>query len=549
MTDRNTTITVADHDSLPSVLNRVTANGGSIRLVIPLGSSLFFTANEFQALRSVAEQRGASLTVATDDPLRQHLASMFDLAFVGETEGLEEEPSPELEPNESESPDQTPEPEPPKRPSWTGATAPIVAASNLVTDTNPEPDPAETEASTSDESIETAPPARLKPDRRRLYAGLAAAAVALILIGVAAAFFLVPRATVAVHLKEQPLNASIVYGVSTEGASPQVGSEVTVTGETVEADVTVESTTAATGEKSVPDKAASGMVVLSNPTSKEVTLEKGTRLVGDAGAVFLLDETVKIPAPTAVLGSPGLVEVKVNSEQPGTVGNLEQGDLSGKHESGVYFSNRNGAMTGGTDRMVQIVSEADLEKLRDDAEAKLRQTETDVLIEALPSGYNIVASSVAAGATNFTFDHKEGEEAENVSVTARTHVTALNYDEANLITQLTAALTPKFEAATPSGYELAPASIEVGEPALFKELPHGAQYSATATAKAVASFSDDAQDDLAGQLARKSNSTAETVLSGVPAIESFEVTYSPALLPDRMPGNTDRIEFEIDNAP
>jgi hypothetical protein len=490
----------------------------------------------------VAEQRGSNMTVATDDPLRQHLASMFDLPFVGETEGLEEEPSPE--PTE-----QAPEPEDANRPTWAGATAPVEAASNEEAESNPGPNPTENAPSASDEPTPAASPAQPKRDRRRLYGIAAAAVVALILICVAAAFFLVPRATVAVHLKEQPLNASIVYGIATQDSSPQNGSEVLVTGETVEADVTVESTTAATGEKSIPDKTASGKVVLSNPTSKEVTLGKGTRLVGDEGTVFLLDENVTIPAPRVVLGSPGLLEAKVTAEQPGAAGNLGQGELSGKHESGVYFSNRNGAMEGGTDRIVQVVSSADLEKLEQDAEEKLRQAELDVLIEALPSGYNIVESSVAAGATNYTFDHEEGEEAENVSVTARTHVTALNYDEANLIAQLTAALTPKFEAATPSGYVLSPASIEVGEPALVKELPHGAQYRATATAKAVASFSDDAQNDLAGQLARKSNSSAETVLSGVPAIESFEVRYSPAVLPERMPGNADRIEFEIDNEP
>jgi hypothetical protein len=542
MTDRNTTITVADHDSLPTVLGRVTANGGTIRLVIPLGSSLFFTANEFQALRSVADQRGADLTVATDDPLRQHLASMFDLSVVGEGEGLADESSPDPE-------RQPTEPEPPTRPSWSNAAAPAESASTTEAEPTIGPSLDEITPSSSDDSPEGTSVEQPKRDRRRLYGIAAAVAVVLILIGVAAAFFLVPRATVAVHLKEQPLNATIVFGIATEGDSPQPGSEVTVTGGRVEADVTIESSTAATGEKSVPDKTASGKVVLSNPTSKEVTLEKGARLVGDAGAVFLLDETVKVPAPKEVLGSPGLVEVDVTSEQPGTVGNLGQGELSGKHESGVYFSNRNGAMEGGTDRTIQVVSSADLEKLKQDADAKLRQQSPDELIAALPSGYNIVDSSVAAGATNFTFDHEEGEEAENVSVTALTHVTALNYDENELIAKLTTALTPKFEAATPNGYELSPTTIEVGEPVKVQDLPHGAQYRATATANAVASFSEDAQDDLAGQLARKSNSSAETVLTGVPAIETFEVTYSPAVLPDRMPGNADRIEFEIDNAP
>jgi hypothetical protein len=549
MTDRNTTITVADHDSLPSVLSRISADGGSVRLVIPLGSSLFFTASEFQALRSVSDQNGITLTIATDDPLRQHLSSMFDIPVVGEDEGEVEEPAPDAEANDAE-PEPASEPAEPERndrPTWVGASAPVA------TSTEPEPS-ATSDLEPSNASLEepiTAPEPieRPKQDRRKLYGIAAAAVVVLILIGAVVAFFLVPRATVAVHLKEQPLNGSIVYGVATEGASPQSGSEVTVVGGTVEADVTVESSTAATGHKSVPDKTALGKIVLSNPTSKEVTLDKGTRLVGDEGAVFLLDEAVTIPAPKAVLGSPGLVEANVTSEQPGSVGNLGQGELSGKHESGVYFSNRNGAIQGGTDRVIQVVSAADIAKLEQDAEAQLRQAAPDALIDTLPDGYNIVESSVAAGTTNYTFDHQEGEEAANVSVTGRTHVTALNYSQDELIAQLTTALTPKFESATPNGYVLAPDTIEIGEPALVEELPHGAQYRATATANAVASFPDEVQEDLADQLTRKSNSSAETVLSGLPAIETFTITYSPALLPDRMPSNADRIEFEIDNAP
>jgi hypothetical protein len=371
--------------------------------------------------------------------------------------------------------------------------------------------------------------------------------VVAIVIGLAAAIFLVPRATIAVHLKETPVSSSINFGISTDPSAVQSGSELTITGGTVEADVTVESSAPATGQKSVPDKTASGKVVFSNPTTKEVTLDKGTKLTGDAGAVFLLDEQIKAPAGKP--GAPGLIEGKVTSAEPGTKGNLKQGELSGKLDSGVYFSNRNQAMQGGTDRMVQVVSAADLGTAQKAADSQLSEAAATALDDALTGGHKIVESSIAAGTTDYTFDHQEGDEATTINATARTHVTALDYDESDLRSQLTGALTPKLTDAAPNGYELAPDTIQIGEPALVQDLPHGAEYRVTADASAVAKFTAEDQQQLADQLVRKSDSSATTLLSGVGAIDSFSIDYKPTMLPDRMPSNANRIDFEIDNAP
>jgi hypothetical protein len=548
MTDRDTTITVAVSDTLPSLLSRISANGGAIRLVIPLGSSLFFTANEFQALKSVAEMNGRTLTVATDDPLRQHLASMFDLPFVGEEEGLQLEP-PKAEGAEPASPQIADATEPNQHPAWTAVAAPVAATTTTETTSTSEPKAEfkESQAKPDASPVSSSSPPSRFGNRRKIF-GIAGAVVAVaIVIGLAVAIFLVPRATVAVHLKETPVSSSIIFGISTDPSAVQSGSEMTITGGTVEADVTIESSAPVTGQKSVPDKTASGKVVFSNPTTKEVTLDKGTKLTGDVGAVFLLDDRIKAPAGKP--GAPGLIEGKVTSAEPGTKGNLKQGELSGKLDSGVYFSNRNEAMQGGTDRAVQVVSAADLEAAQKAADSQLSEAAATALDDALTSGHKIVESSIAAGTTDYTFDHQEGDEASTINATARTHVTALDYDESDLRAQLTGALTPKLADAAPNGYELAPDTIQIGELALVQDLPHGAEYRVTADASAVAKFTGEDQQQLADQLVRKSNSSATTLLRGVGAIDSFSIDYKPALLPDRMPSNANRIDFEIDNAP
>src|SRR5262245_8915488 len=327
MTDRNTTIEVADSDSLPSILGKISNNSGSIRLIIPLGSSLFFTASEFQALKTVGEADGRTLTVASDDPLRQHLASMFDLPYIGERDGIETEeaPSPALattpEQSSNESTTEAPSTAPPPVPP---------SETTRVIPTSDYPDESRTF---------TLPPpredlGRRSRNRKKIFGVAGAALAALVVIGLAAAFFLVPRATIAVHLKETPLDSAIVFGISTD-ESPQTGSEITLTGGSVEADVTVESSAKATGQKQIPDKTAGGKVVFSNPTTKEVTIDKSTKLTGDAGAVFVVAEQVKVPAGKGAQGGPGFADGKVTSSVPGTQGNLGQGELSGKLDSGV----------------------------------------------------------------------------------------------------------------------------------------------------------------------------------------------------------------------
>lgn len=538
MTDRTTTIEVAVSDTLPSLLNRITADGDGIRLVIPLGSSLFFTANEFQALKSVAEMRGRTVTVATDDPLRQHLASMFDLPVVGESEGLEAEPAPADSAEPVAVPEAQPEPAPSPRPSWTGTAASDDAQPAVAAETAPEPPTAA--------AAVTATSGSRFSGHRKAFAIAGAVVAAAIVIGLAAALFFVPRATIAVHLKEAPLTSSIIYGISTD-TSPQTGSELTITGGTAEADVAVDSSVPATGQKQVPDKTATGKVVFSNPTSKQVVLDKGTKLTGDTGAAFVLDDQLKVPAGKQ--GAPALVEAKVTSAVAGTGGNLDRGEFSGKLDSGVYFSNRNEAMQGGTDRAVTVVSAGDLDNARKAADAQLQEAAKTALSKKLTGGHKIVESSIAAGTSDYSFDHNEGDEATDVNVSARTHVTALDYDETELMDHLTTALTPKFEGEAPNGFTFAPNSIKIEEPSLVKTLPHGAQYRVAATANAIANFTADDQKQLADELARQSDAAATSLLRGVGQIDSFTIDYRPGILPDRMPSNAKRIKFEIDNGP
>ena len=78
MSERATTIAVDADDALDDVIGRLRgAAGGTVLLTIPPDSALFLTANEFRALKEVADRGRLALSVRTDDPLRLQLARLL----------------------------------------------------------------------------------------------------------------------------------------------------------------------------------------------------------------------------------------------------------------------------------------------------------------------------------------------------------------------------------------------------------------------------------------------------------------------------------------
>ncbi len=315
---------------------------------------------------------------------------------------------------------------------------------------------------------------------------------------------------------------------------------IAIPGQLQTANVTVSATRPATGELAVPDQQASGGISFANTADVPVTLPAGTEIVSDGGIAYALDVEVTVPAATE--RASGNADGSVTAVDGGTAGNLGQGALSGRHESGVFFSNRNGALSGGTNRMVTVVSEDDLALANADLEEFIPVALANVLSESTGTALAVAPGSVTHAELEAASSVDAGQEATEFTVTASTTATGLAFDTSTaqdaLLTEATASVDP------PDGVELDMTDAEI----TFGPSSDGSNNGATAIVLIwqVADLDDSVIDALPDDLARLTVDEAQAEFDGIDGVESSSIEIRPDWLPssirDQMPILPQRIE-------
>jgi hypothetical protein len=556
------TVTVDEHDTLPQVLDRIRAAGGdSLTLEIPEHCPILLTATEFRTLRDVADRHRLTLSLKTDDPLRLQLGSMFGLA-AWDRPGHVADASLD---GEIEST--------PAFRGWRSARA--KHAARMGGDAPPAEDPIavsrrrRTElyepGATSERARLDEPNVGLSDDathvalsyldqdpgaaRARLVGRLVAVALVVALIAGLAGWYFMPGVTVRATLRQGQIGTELLYSVTRPGASAPADAAFAV--EAVEATDTVEFdvTVPASGVEVTPDQAASGTVTLRNASPEAVTVPAGTTLATVTGIAFVTTGDVEVPPGSPDGSTIGEATVEVEASAPGTASNLAAGEFSGKvPDLPVYFANRGGAMSGGTDIEVAVVTDEDIAALEAQVENDLRRVVAEDWSARLPEGQAILTPSVEVEDPEYTIDGAAGDEAESVTLRGTVQATGLQYDRASVEDQALSHYEDALAALVPEGYELVPDSVVLGEPSLVAESPDSVEYEMGATAVVRARVDDGTRDALAEDLAGADWERAGSILANVPAFETWSMETSPGWWPDRLPRAASRITVEIEEA-
>ncbi len=556
---------VEQHESLPEVLERLRGHRReSLTLVIPDHSPVLLTATEFRALKDLADRQQMRLTLQTQDTLRLQLASMFGLANVPARPAL---PETSADANESSQfgswrtarrPKQRVPGQPPAaEPEEAGETEedtdedPISVSrrrrNRHYADSTPR-DPGKREPVVDDAGLDyIEDDDESAPDHSRawLVGRIAAVALGILLIAGFALWWYMPAVEVDVMLREADVSSDLIYSVAAPGATlPSDSSfavEATEQSEVVPFTIEIP----ASGEIREPDGTATGPVLFRNVSDAPVTLEEGTELTTVMGPSYLTLEPAEVPAGS--VDDPGEATVEVTAAEAGETGNREPGALTGKlPDVEVYYSNLPGAIDGGSDRVIPVVME-------DDVDSALRAVQEDLRVAAaegwatqLPEGQAIVDPSVQPGDPDFQINGTAGDQIEAVTVTGTVPVTGLVYDLAEVERQSRSTFEVALQDQVPPGYELEASTITLGEPELVAESPKNVEYRVSATATAVALFDDGARAGLRDRMAGSSVEEARETIESFGAVESWELSHSPGWWPDRMPRSADRITIEID---
>ncbi|MGC4190204.1 MAG: hypothetical protein QM589_03095 [Thermomicrobiales bacterium] len=542
-------------ESLPELLDRLRAvPNRAVVLEIPDHSALLLTASEFRTLKEITDQSRITLTLDTGDPLRGQLASMLGLKTLAtkaaDTDGWRPEPTAlgsskafgtwktRAKDDEAKKPIDAS-----RMPASTGLGSRRRLGSTA-------PGAADAPGGAADEEAVSALDYLDEPEpfwNARTISRIVAVLVVAALIGGAAGWYFMPSVTVTARLKEAPLSASFVYSVAAEGATLPSDAAFSLPATQGSATVPFTISAPATGKQAVPLDAASGSVVLRNPGSSAVKVPAGTRIADHADVGYTTASEVEVPAASG--DSPGETTVDVKAEQGGTTGNQEQGHLTGKIDDlGIFFSNRDAAIAGGTDSETTVVSQDDIDKLEGGLNANLPKAAAAGWENTLTDGQNIVAQSVQPGAPEYTVQQKAGDASDTVTLQGTVAVTGLIYRKADVEAKSKEVAAQQMASSLPQGYGLVANSIALGEPEVLAEADDSVQYRVTATGVAQAIFDQGAQDALRKQIASKGWEEAQQMAAANPAIASVTFSHAPGWWPQGMPNAEGRVKIVVDTS-
>ncbi len=391
---------------------------------------------------------------------------------------------------------------------------------------------------------------RYRGARRPRWLGLAIAAAVLLALGALAAALLMPRATVAVTLRTAPVSGSAILDVTADGQPLDGGATMAVAATPIEVEVAFSGSVPVSGTRAEPDATAAGTVRFANPAAEPVVVSAGTELTTGGGIAFLTDAEVTVPGADPATGQSGQADAAIRAAAPGTGGNVEVGEIGGRLPSGVYYSNREQATSGGTDREIPVVAAADLDALRAQADEALAGEATAAAQEQLGEGVEVLPGTVSVVASEEAFSAEEGAAAESVSLDATRTVRALAWSPEETLAQAGQLLaeSPPAELAgqIPDGYAIDPASVRFGAPEPGAGSADGARVRLPVEAVAAPPFGPSQRRALAERLAGLDEAAAAATLAQEPAFAGSRLEFSPAWLPHRMPSDPARIEIEVE---
>ncbi|MEX1158092.1 MAG: baseplate J/gp47 family protein [Thermomicrobiales bacterium] len=558
----------------------------SVLVDVPDGASAFQTAREFRRILNVARAAGVEIELSTDDPLRRELARIMGLPLASDV--VLDQPVADARP--SDTPDsKTFRIVRPAQPETVDVTADEPAWNDA--DTRPAFRPWQSPASTGDDdepdetddgsySFVIHPPStrrtstqtferpirqtetipsfevweagshadpHLQPEssiRRRLrpFAWLSLL-LTVTLAGALLFMFLLPAATIAVTPVESRISSSLTYGV----ALPGTNWDIAIQPETISTTLSFSATIPTTGERFEPDAIARGSVWLTNASTVDVLVPAGTTLIGENGVQFATVADVTVPAAdpysTLTIGS---ASVEVAAVAPGPDGNVAAETVFGQLDSGIYYLNRD-LIGGGTLRRIATVSQADIDRLNNQARANLDSQAIGAIDKRLADGQKLLANTEHRGQIQQRFNHASGADAGSLTLDASLTISAQAYSLDNVHQQATISVIERLRGQAGDAVVVLDDTLQNSEPQPV-DGSNGTAFAVDASATVRAIVSQAELDSLRAELSGEEAGAALARIRQVQGVGSVTIDHSPDWLGGRMPRLESRIQIEVVNA-
>ncbi len=377
--------------------------------------------------------------------------------------------------------------------------------------------------------------------RGKLFLGIAALLV--LIIGFVMAFVVLPKATVTLKTDTSNLdtNLTLIADPAVERLDKENGIIPAINKEFRKTDT---EKVAATGEKNIGKK-ATGTVTLSVDCGEGApSIPAGTG-VSTNNLTFITESTVSVASfpDTTDGGCKFHKEVDVVAQNPGDEYNFGSGKSFTVAGYSAVTGTNDDSMTGGTDKVVKIVTQEDVDKAKD-AITKRAGTEApdDLKDDIREEGYHPIEETLKAGTPTVTSTPNVGDEANEVTITSTTVFTMLGVKKDDLKTLIEDDARKKIDPDTQVIRDngLDEATIQVEET--------GQNGQMTLSLQTVVTAGPDLDEaSLKEEVAGKKSGDIQKLLKARPGVNEVEVDYSPFWV-QSTPKKADKITIIIEGS-
>ncbi len=581
-TQETTAVHIANSDDVDALVERLPdLKDERVLITVSEESDALLTAAEFHRVMAKARESNIGLTISTQDHLRQELARMLGWVVVDTVSGSGSRGNTENLPSRGGDTEDidgawtrlhttadlaTYRPPVPTNGngksngngSGSGHTNKKDVTGTIIVDQEvaeklielkPEPRPANGNAANGrasridandDDYTEHRERRRFPRPSRRAAILVAAIGAPLIVLAIVAGIlmYILPTATVTLMPTEKSISADLVYGLATSGSHYDVSIQPSPVTHTTIFDKQIPTT----GERFEPDGSAAGTVLLTNPQLDAVTIPSGTALPGKNGITYITQKDVTIPkADPFVSQSFGSASVPVVAATAGDQGNTDAGTVVGQLDSGVFFNNSQ-AISGGTMKRIPVVSQADIDALKQAAEADLASNTVPEFQASIDQGLQLVPNSQTTSDPTYQFSLNAGQDGADISVHATQTVTAEVFDPGKLNALAKDEAARQLASKAGSNEIILGDTVTIGDPV---PLSDGLSFTRHATARTRAVISSDEQAALEKQIVGKNKQDAEAVIQTMSDVSSYSLKIKPDWLPQRMPELNSHIKVVV----
>lgn len=297
-------------------------------------------------------------------------------------------------------------------------------------------------------------------------------------------------------------------------------------------------TRSATGKKDIGNS-AKGSVTVFNISDDTVNLAAGTIIISANNLKFTLDSSVKIASGSSDPLNPksATANVNVTAGEIGQEYNLPSGTKFTIGNNTSLAAKNDSAFSGGSKKQVTVVSEDDLNKLVEDLPKSLEDNARESIKGKVDAGKTMLNTFVDETVDDKSFDKKEDEQANQVTLKGTVIFKAASYTNSDIEAFASSLFDSKDNKIQSSNLEISAKNIVV-------EKNNDVNADLTIKAKI---FPRVDKNSILKQVQGTSLQKAKNILSNLNQVTNVEISFSPNIpfLPKVMPRNSKNIILNL----